>query len=241
MKPPISRFSFFQILQGLEGVIIIIACYITFFLKPLRNHWGLRKEEANRKLPGDGLVDLPKTKFTHAVNINAPAEFVWPWIAQIGQGRGGFYTYEALENLIGLNIYNSDVVLPEFQNPNIGDIIPFGPDGGYPLVICEEGSAMAIETSLNLEINRDYDPYVSTPEKYLHLSWLWYVEALDGNHSRFISRNRVDFDPSFKAKLIFRFLSEPIIFAMDRKMCLGIKKRAEHFYKNRTEIESVPC
>lgn len=100
---------------------------------------------------------------------------------------------------------------------------------------------MAIETSLNLDTNKDYDPIVSIPEKYLHLSWLWYVEALDVNRSIFISRNRVDYAPSFKTNLIFRFLSEPIVFAMDRKMCLGIKKRAEHFYKNRTEIESVPC
>lgn len=236
MKQLKSRFSFFRILQGLEGVIIIIACYITFFLKPFRNRWGLSMEEANRKLPGDGLVDIPKTIFTHAVNINAPAEYVWPWIAQIGQGRGGFYTYEALENLIGLNIYNSDDVLPEFQNPKIGDIIPFGLDGGYPLVICEEGRAMAIVTSLNLETNRDYDPCVSIPEKYLHLSWLWYVEALDGNRSRFISRNRVDYAPSFKTKLIFGFLSEPIIFAMDRKMCLGIKKRAERLYRQESSL-----
>ncbi len=234
MKPPKSRFSFLQIVQGLEGVIIMIACYITFFLKPFRNRWGLSEEEADRKLPGDGLVKMPKTKFTHAVNINAPSEYVWPWIAQIGQGRGGFYTYEALENMIGLNIYNSDVVLPEFQNPKIGDIISFGPDGGYPLVICEEGSAMAIETRLDLETNREYDPQVSIPEKYLHLTWLWYVQSLDGNRSRFISRNRVDYAPSFKTKLIFNFLSEPIIFTMDRKMCLGIKKRSEQLYEQQS-------
>ncbi len=240
MKSSKSRFSFFRIMQGFEGVFIMIACYITFFLKPFRNRWGLSKEEARRKLPGDGLVIEPKTKFTHTITINAPAEYVWPWVAQMGQGRGGFYTYEALENLIGLNIYNSDVVLPEFQNPKIGDIIPFGPDSGYPIVIYEEGSAMAIETKLNLETNNDYDPNISIPENFLHLTWLWYVEALNGNRSRFISRNRVAYGPSLKAKLIFGFFSEPIVYAMDRKMCLGIKKRAERLYKNKTELESIP-
>ena len=240
MKQPKSRFSFFQILEGLEGVAIIIACYLTFFLKPLRERWGLSKEEAKHPLPGDELVSWPKSKFTHAIKINAPTKYVWPWVAQIGQGRGGFYTYEALENLIGLQIYNSDVVLPEFQNPKIGDTVGFGPEDASPIVICENGRAMAIENSLDMDSNQLYDPKGSSPKNFLHLSWLWYVEALDENHCRFISRNRVDYSSSFKNKLMFGPLTEPIVFTMDRKMCLGIKKRAEHYYKKSTELESVP-
>ncbi|MGI9545126.1 MAG: hypothetical protein ACR2MX_17825, partial [Cyclobacteriaceae bacterium] len=69
-----------------------------------------------------------------------------------------------------------------------------------------------------------------SPTNYLHLSWLWYVEALDENRSRFISRNRVDYAPFFKNKLAFGPFTEPIVFAMDRKMCLGIKNRAERLY-----------
>ena len=144
MKKDNPRFTFAHILEGLEGVAIIIACYLTFFLKPLRERWGLSKEEAKRPLPGDGIIKSPKSKFTHAININAPTEYVWPWIAQIGQGKGGFYSYEALENLIGLQIYNSDVVLPKFQNPTIDDSVAFAPGDCTPIVICEPGHAMAI-------------------------------------------------------------------------------------------------
>ncbi len=227
MKQRSTRFSFFQILEGLEGVAIIIACYLTFFLKPYRDRWGLSKEEAKRSLPGDGLVIEPKSQFTHAVKINAPMNYVWPWIAQLGQGRGGFYTYEALENMMGLNIYNSDEILSEFQNPDIGDVIPFGPGQAYPLVICNQGEAMLIENWYDLGAKKIYDPNVSSPKNYLHLTWLWLVEPLDSTHTRFISRNRVNFSNQFKNKLFFGALSEPIVFAMDRKMCLGIKKRAE--------------
>lgn len=231
MKQNRTRFSFTQILEGFEGVAIIIACYLTFFLKPLRERWGLSKEEAKRPLPGNELVSSPKSKFTHAIKINAPAKYVWPWIAQIGQGRGGFYTYEALENLIGLQIYNSEVVLPDFQNPTIGDTVAFSPEDRSPIVICEHGRAMAIENSLDMDSKQLYDPKGPSPKNFLHLSWLWYVEALDDNHCRFISRNRVDYSPSFKNKLMFGPLTEPIVFAMDRKMCLGIKKRAERLGK----------
>ena len=112
------RVTFYQMIEGIEGIFIIIACYLTFFLKPLRDRWGLSKEEAKRVLAGDEIVSQPNTQFTHAIEINAPLENVWPWIAQMGQGRGGFYSYEALENLTGMNIYNSDKILAEFQNPH---------------------------------------------------------------------------------------------------------------------------
>jgi len=227
-----ARFTLSQILEGIEGIAIAIACYLTLFLKPWRDRWGLSKAEAECLLPGDDIIKKPKSQFTHAIEIDAPAEYVWPWIAQIGQGRGGFYSYVALENLTGLNIINSDEVLPQFQNPKLGDLIPFGPKDAYPLVVCEPGYAMAIDHGRDLDTNTYIDPAVSYPKNYFHLTWLWLVEPIDEHKSRFISRNRVTYTALLKHNLIFGLLMEPIIFAMDRKMCYGIKKRAEQLYRN---------
>ncbi len=221
------RFTFHQIMEGIEGVFIIIACYLTLFLKPIRDRWGLRKEDAQRIFPGDELVEQPNAQFTHAIEIDAPCEDVWPWIAQIGQGRGGFYSYEALENVVGLNIYNSDEVLSEFQNPKIGDLISFSPNDAYPLVLCEPGKAMAIGFSFDMDKNIQVESDSVLPENYFKLTWLWCIEPIDEQRTRFFSRNRIEYAPSFKNKLMFGLLMEPIVFAMDRKMCLGIKKRAE--------------
>ncbi len=226
------KFTILQIVEGIEGILIMLACYITIFLKPLRDRWGLTKQDALRKLPGDDLVKNPRSVFSHGIIINAPAEFVWPWVAQMGKDRGGFYSYEALENIAGLGIYNSDLILQEYQHPKVGDIIPFGPENGYPLAICEPGRAMVIENCDDLDNKTTYDPDKELPKNYLHLSWLWYIESLDDDSTRFISRNRVTYNPTLKNRFIFRFLSEPIIFAMDRKMCLGIKKRAEKLYRS---------
>ncbi|MBT8294315.1 MAG: hypothetical protein KJN70_13655 [Eudoraea sp.] len=227
-----TRFTALQVLEGLEGILIIIAAYLTLFFKPLRDRWGLSYKEANVTFPGDHLVPQPRSEFVHAIEINAPASCVWPWIAQIGQGRGGFYSYEALENIFGLQIYNSDKILPEFQQPKIGDLIPFGPKDAYPVVICEHGKALAIENWYDLNKNSVYNQALESPMNYLHLSWLWMVEPLDEHSSRFISRNRVDYSPSLKNSLLFGFLGEPVVFAMDRKMCYGIKRRAEILYRN---------
>lgn len=228
-------FTIQQIIQGIEGVAIMIACYLTFFLKPLRDSWGLNKIELKQKFPGDEIVDKPKAQFTHGIEINAPAKMVWPWIAQLGQGRGGFYSYEALENLTGLNIYNSDKILPEFQNPKVGDKIPFSQSDAYPLVICEPGSAMAISLVLDMDKKKLIDPVTTSTTNFIQISWLWYVRPIDELRSKFYSRNRVNYYPPAFRKKIFAIFLEPIVFAMDRKMCLGIKKRAKKLYN---DIES---
>lgn len=231
------RFTPLQIIEGLEGILIIIACYFSLFLKPLRDRWGLTKEEADREFPGDDIVAKPQSSFTHGIVINAPAEYVWPWIAQMGKDRGGFYSYEALENLMGLGIYNVDTIIEQYQHPKQGDIIPFGPDNGCPVAIIKEGAAMVITNSEDMDIHKTYNPAEGHPRNFLHLSWLWYVEPLEGHKSRFISRNRLNFSPTFKNRMMYSILAEPVVFAMDRKMCLGIKRRAERNFRH---AESKP-
>ena len=229
---PKWKFTPKQIIQGLEGLMIMAGCYLTWFSKPFRDRWGLTKEEASRSLPGDDIVRAPKSKYSHGIEINAPVDYVWPWVVQMGKSRGGFYSYEALENLIGLDIYNTEEILEEYQDPKVGDIIPFGPDSGYPLALVKPNEALVIETCEDLEAKKRFDPQGEYPDKYLHISWLWYVESLGPHKSRFISRNRVDFNGTRLNNLKFNILAEPMVFAMDRKMCLGIKKRAERYYKS---------
>ncbi|MBT8183214.1 MAG: hypothetical protein KJN76_00110 [Eudoraea sp.] len=236
MKTNRARFTLMQILEGIEGVGIIILCYLTFFFGGIRSRWGMSKSDVMQTFPADDLIPGPKSSFTHGVIIQAPASDVWPWIAQIGQGRGGFYSYEALENLSGLNIYNSDRVLPQYQNPKVGDTIPFGPKDAYPIVYCDPGKGMAIENQYDFDTKKTFDPEISSPANYLQLTWLWYVEPLDNKTSRFISRNRVTYSSSTKTNIMFKVLMEPVVFAMDRKMCLGIKKRAERLAHSQLHI-----
>lgn len=61
--------------------------------------FGATQEEAGMGLPGDQLVRAASRMATRAISIDAPPEQVWPWLVQLGQGRGGFYSYDSLENL----------------------------------------------------------------------------------------------------------------------------------------------
>ena len=107
------------------GVALGVA-YVRFLRSPILN-WGATSAETDARLPGDELLADPDTVATRAIDINAPASAVWPWIAQMGPSpRGGAYTYDWIENLLGLNMHSVDHVLPEFQNPKIGDTIGYG-------------------------------------------------------------------------------------------------------------------
>ncbi len=107
-----------RVLWGI-GVVLLVLVLGYLVIRPFHLRWGATDAETNMTMPSD--LDGPR--WTRAVNINASPEAIWPWLAQWGQGRGGWYSYDWLENLMGFNIHTADRILPEFQNPAIGDPI----------------------------------------------------------------------------------------------------------------------
>ena len=89
--------------------------------------WGTTKAEAGDAMPGDELVRPPMLQATEGVSIDAPAEQVWPWLVQMGQDRGGLYSFERIENLVGLQYRNADTVHPEWQHLAVGDTVRLVP------------------------------------------------------------------------------------------------------------------
>ena len=100
--------------------------YQLLLRRPILN-WGATNAEAHAWLPGDELLEDADGIATRAITIDAPASAVWPWIAQMGPApRGGAYTYDWIENLLGLDMHSSDRVLPEYQHPQVGDTLGYG-------------------------------------------------------------------------------------------------------------------
>jgi len=124
--------TLYDILDNLGGALRIAGNLI---LQPItRSHyrrWGATDDEVQRTLPGDERVPTPNVITTLAVTIQAPAREVWPWMAQIGQERGGLYSYELLENLARCQMRNADRIVPEWEL-KVGDQMRMGPPG-YPV------------------------------------------------------------------------------------------------------------
>lgn len=98
-------------------LFVLILGYLA--INPWLLHWGATKEDVSRAMPGD----LDHIGWTRGITVNASPEEIWPWLVQWGQGRGGWYSYDWLENLFGFGIHTADRILPEHQNLKIGDPI----------------------------------------------------------------------------------------------------------------------
>ena len=170
----------------------------------------------------------PKVDYTHAITIRASAAEVWPWLVQLGQGRGGFYSYEWLENLVGCQIHNADHIITEFQHLEVGDSVRLHPRSEYPYVVIaiEAGRALVLQIRVNTRTGKTFGLTDVMPEKYLNQSWVFFLDELKEGTMRLINRSRNDWSRSLGNALVFGIVA-PISLVMDRKMLLGIKQRAE--------------
>ena len=202
---------------------------LTPFLQSRRNRWDANDAELKRSLPGDELLPQPKWMWTHSVTINAPVDRVWSWLIQIGQGRGGFYSYEFLENLAGCDIHNADLIIPELQNLKVGDSIRLHTKAPpLPVILIEPHRALVLHAKDYSPADEYAGPARSKTENSFSTSWGFYLDRIDDSATRLISRWKVAYNPTLKNRLSYGpLIIGPIGFAMDRKMLLGIKKRAE--------------
>ena len=221
--------AFTNIVEAIDGASRIAFGLLTPFLGSKRSRWGATDEEVRRTLPGDDLVPNSKSGFTHAITINAPALDVWPWIVQMGQGRGGFYSYELLENIVGCDIHNADRIIPELQNLKVGDIIKLHPTfPEYPVASIEPCRALVLNQLTDQQTGEVLTPGDRIPPRFVNSTWSWLLEQRDEGTTRLISRFRNDFSPSFGNRMGYASpLIEAISNTMGRKMLLGIKQRAE--------------
>jgi hypothetical protein len=169
-------------------------------------NWGATAAEAQSRLPGDELLEDADGISTRAITVNAPAAAVWPWLAQIGPSpRGGAYSYDWIENLLGLNMHSAEDVLEEFQRPQVGDTIGFG------------ANEMRLER---------VEPDHVLAWRSRDGNWVWsFVLEQHGARTRLISRNRFRL-PTVMARVGMKPMA-PASLVMERKMLLGVRDRAE--------------
>ncbi|HTP19382.1 MAG TPA: SRPBCC family protein [Solirubrobacteraceae bacterium] len=195
-----------------------VALYFAVMRRPVLT-WGASDAEATSRLPGDELLEDPDGVATRAIEIHAPASAVWPWIAQMGPSpRGGAYTYDWIENLLGLNMHSAETVLPEFQHPVIGDTIGYG------------ANRMRLER---------VEPERVLAWRSQNGNWVWtFVLNQTNGTTRLISRNR--FRLPRMTDRIGMVPMEPASLLMERRMLLGIKERAEQLAATASDDVSEP-
>jgi hypothetical protein len=199
--------------EALSGAAIMAVCIV---LRPLMRRWyatwGTAEAERVMALPGDEIVPHPCGGYTQAVGIRTTAAAVWPWVVQIGQDKGGFYSYELLENMVGCNIHNSDRIIPEYQDIKIGDKLVMAPKApAIPVIVVEPEKALV---------------YGGRFDEKTANTWTFYL-AGGGGYTRLVSRWSFQYKPGFFNRVVYNWMLEPIAAVMQRKMLLTIKDLAE--------------
>ena len=175
-------------------------------------------------LPGDDLVPDPAFASTRAITIGVPAEAVWPWLVQIGQGRGGFYSYSWLENLVGADIHNADRIVSAWQDMRVGHTVRmapperFGGHGRAIVMMLEPGRALVLGPAMESPEARQAAVQTGAG------TWAFILDPIDAQTTRLIVRTR---SHAWEAPQVVFHLYDLAHFIMERKMMQGIKQRAE--------------
>ncbi len=207
---------------------------------PAVRAWGARPNDTHRPLPGDDLVADPDIRHTRGITIAASPEAVWPWLVQLGQGRGGLYSYDWLENLAGCDIRSVDSIVPELQALAVGDIVSLRKgdmpaflvqaiDPGRSLVLVARDPATGAAAHADSEVPMAVDE-----------SWAFVVEPDGEDATRLLVRTR----RRTRGARFDRFawsMIEAASLPMERRMLLGIRDRAERLAGNGLAEGAAPA
>jgi hypothetical protein len=185
-----------------------------------RRNWGATPQEVTASLPGDDLVPEPAEQTTLAVTVAASAEQIWAWLVQIGQDRGGMYSYDWLENLLGLDIHTTEEIRQEWQHLAVGDRVVVVPEG-YPAMPAGYFFRVARVDPPRALVLRQ-----APPEHPWNGVWSFHVVPTGDGRCRLLSRGRTEAPAQVGLRVATR-LGEPVTLVMTRRMLHGIRERAE--------------
>jgi hypothetical protein len=183
--------------------------------RPRLLRWEATDQESAEPLPGDDLIATPNLTATRAITVRASGDQVWPWIAQLGQGRGGFYSYDFFENVAGCDIHSAERIVPEWQNVGVGDEVRLHPEVALEVALLEPGRSLILRGGV---------PIRNAPPPY-DFTWAFVLRDRPDETTRLLVRERYAYTRWWSALLV-----EPVqvvSFVMSQKMLRGIRDRAE--------------
>lgn len=182
------------------------------------SNWGTTKSESTKYLPGDELIGPPVAQATEGVWIEASASSVWPWLVQLGQDRGGLYTFDTLENVIGLRYVNADRIHPEWQHLAPGDAVRLVPRGWMGL----RGLAMRV---VEVDDERCIVLRATAPEHHWDAVWSFHLIPEWEDRCRLLIRSRMSL--RHPGEILLAELVGPARAFVTRGILTGVKRRVE--------------
>jgi hypothetical protein len=218
-----------------SGVAVSVGMYGA--LQWLGRAFGSTLAERRRRLPGDEICADPQFQTDHATTIDAAPEQVWPWLVQMGWGRGQWYTARWVDRLLfPANGPSADTIVPELQNLAVGDRILDGPPEANCAFVVEE---LAPNRHLVLRSTEHLPPgWADHFGAWIDFTWVFVLDKLPRGRTRFLFRSRSRLGPGW-VRAFYRAVMVPADFVMARQMLRGVKARAERTPVDLTERRDV--
>jgi hypothetical protein len=192
--------------------------------RPALRNWGATVDDRTRILPGDGLVPDERGISTMAIGIPAPAAAVWPWLAQMGTDRGGWYSFDHLDNGGHPSARELD---PRWTHIQEGDRMTTVPDRSwFDVVHVEPDRSLVLRASLDL-LGRPYDPRAGRPRGFVDARWEFFLDAKDEGTTRLIVRSGAAGGPRPLTDIIDYVFWHPAHVAMQVRQLRQLRRRAE--------------
>jgi hypothetical protein len=194
-------------------------------LQWLGRAYGATRAERRRALPGDERCMDPQIVTTHATTIGTPPEQVWPWLVQMGWGRGQWYTARWVDRLLfPANGPSAEILVPEWQHLAVGDRVLDGPpESGTGFVVAELDPARCLVLH-----STEHLPPGWADRFGARMDWTWsfVLVPVDAGRTRFLFRTRARLQPWWVAA-VYQALMVPADFVMAGQMLRGVRTRAE--------------
>ncbi len=188
---------------------------------------GATSEEERRRLAGDEIVHEPMWEATRAETIAARPMAVWPWVAQMGYGRAGYYCLSPFDPQ---HLHDLGVIQPHLQRLKVGDVWLDGPGchegkGAWRVRAIEPGNAVVLHSLRDPFTGRELDP-TDRGSRWIDCSWAFVLVLSPPRSTRILARTRARFAPEW-AGLAARLVFGAGDTVMQRTMLRGIRERAE--------------
>ena len=194
-------------------------------VRPRILRWGATDEEIRRPYPGDDLIAGATRSATFAVTIDAPPEAVWPWLVQMGTDRGGWYSWDRLDNF---GRRSTERIHSEWQTIKLGDHFTARPDGGewWEVAALEPERFLALRMSVDLR-GRPFDPNGPRPRFFTDSTWSYLLEPLPGGRTRVVESGYWAFEPRWLQPIVGILFIEPEHWVMQTRQFANLKRLAE--------------
>jgi hypothetical protein len=191
----------------------------------LRN-LGASADEVRRTLPGDEIIPDARTRSTMAMTIDAPRWAVWAWLVQMGYRRGGWYSYDRLDNA---GVPSAETIEREWQHLHVGDRMPSRADdkGWFDVVVVERERVLVLRAPLAVPGGLPYEPSAGRPRWFSDSTWAFILDRDEQTRTRLIVRTRNVARPRLPLAVANLVFWDPAHLIMERRQLLNLRRRAE--------------